>query len=148
MDGQAEPRTLATDYKALGKRYGEQFGNGIKGIKDTVASAYASAEKGFPLDTLTFVKMLTPTLANCQFPHEKYLAAAEVDSTFLDWETGFMEGCIKNANTSKQSIEKIIDKYAEINMTNVSDLENIQKAFDIAVLMGGRQAKLAKQKVL
>ncbi|MCQ2219452.1 MAG: hypothetical protein MJZ33_13390 [Paludibacteraceae bacterium] len=137
-----------TDYTAIGFKYGESFASGVLEVKDTVASAYASAEKGFPYDSLTFCKMLTPALAACQWSYEKYMQAAEADSIFGDWESGFLDGCSKKANIDKLTISSLLNKYKEVDMANVSDKANIQKAFDISKLIGGKQAKLVNQKVL
>ncbi|MBO4805702.1 MAG: hypothetical protein IK005_04865 [Paludibacteraceae bacterium] len=137
-----------TDYTALGYKYGESFGTGALQVRDTVAAAYTSAEKGFPYDSLTFCKKMTPALADCQWPFEKYLKASMVDSTFAQWEAGFIDGCAKAINSDKLTVNALLNEFKEVDMENVSSTTNIQKALHMSMILGGKQPKLVNQKVL
>lgn len=141
------PKPLNPDLKSQGLKSGELFGNGVMAIKDTVATAYESARKGFPYDTLAFIKMITPALADCQWPFEQYKKAASTDSTFQEWEAGFMEKSTEQTRVDRLTISAMLNKYKMINMSDLTDRENIQKAFDIAKLLGGKQAELVNKRV-
>ena len=137
-----------TDYTALGYKYGESFGAGSLQVRDTVAAAYASAEKGFPYDSLTFCKKMTPALAACQWPFEKYIKASMADSTFAAWEAGFIDGCAKAIGKDKLVVNSLLNEFKEVDMNDVSSNTNIQKVLHMSMILGGKQPKLVNQKVL
>ncbi|MCQ2195003.1 MAG: hypothetical protein MJZ28_08665 [Paludibacteraceae bacterium] len=137
-----------TDYKAIGKARGESFASGVLEVKDVVTDAYNAAQRGFPYDSLTFCKNMTPALASCQFSFKKYMEASENDSIFSSWNEGFSQGFREKTGKDDLTMNSLLNTYREIDMDSVANKSNIKKVIEMALRLGGQQPKITDQKVL
>ncbi|MCK9156517.1 MAG: hypothetical protein M0P12_10470 [Paludibacteraceae bacterium] len=139
-----------SDFYKLGYGEGENFGKGLLAIKDTVNVAYKSAEKGFPFDSLTFKGMLVPTISACQRSFELYQKNS-LDSlkSAADWKTGFIKaGMEKIGINDTAMMNRILKFYSQMDTDSIINSSNIQNAFEIVKIQGGKLPKLTNEKVL
>lgn len=138
-----------SDQQQLGFVQGEVFGNGLLAIKDTVNVACQSAAKGFPFDTLTFKGMISPPISVGQRAFEMYTSKKADSVNFGEWKRGFFKAGMEKIGISDSSkMEKIIEFYSLMDTDGIINSSNIQNAFEIAKIQGGKQAKLTNEKVL